>query len=339
MTGRWGLSVPIDGVPLARHAEVLREAEALGYTDAWSYEVDGTDAFTPLAFAAACTSRLRLGTAIANVYTRGPATLTMTAATLAGLAPGRFCLGLGAGSPAIVAGWNGGSFERPLQRVRDVASLVRQALSGEKVTATFPTASMQGFRLSRPPAGPVPLFIAALRPGMLRLAGELGDGVILNWLAPSDVPKAVAVVREAARAAGRDPDSIEVAARLFVLVSEQKDYVQALARRSIAGYLSTPVYRAFHEWLGRGPALAAMHAAWDAGDRRGALEAIPPNVVDDLFVHGSAERCRARIEAYVAAGITVPLLHLVPPTLDPADLADAQLGALRALAPASASAR
>lgn len=333
MAGRWGLSFPVDGVPLARHADVLREAESLGYTDAWSYEVDGTDAFTPLAFAAACTSRLRLGTAIANVYTRGPATLTMTAATLAALAPGRFCLGLGAGSPAIVANWNGGAFERPLQRVRDVATLVRQALSGEKVTASLPTASMQGFRLSRPPETPPPLFIAALRPGMLRLAGELADGVILNWLAPSDVPKAVAVVREAARAAGRDPDRLEVAARLFVLVSEREDFVQALARRSVAGYLSTPVYRAFHEWLGRGPALAEMHARWEAGDRRGALEAIPQQVIDDLFIHGSADRCRERVEEYVAAGITVPLLHFAPSTLDPAALADAQLAAMRALAP------
>lgn len=333
MPGRWGLSFPLDGVPLAGHADVLREAEALGYTDAWSYEVDGTDAFTPLAFAAACTSRLRLGAAIANVFTRGPATLAMTASTLAQLAPGRFCLGLGAGSPAIVANWNGGAFERPLQRVRDVATLVRQALSGEKVTASLPTASMQGFRLSRPPGAPVPLFIAALRPGMLRLAGQLADGVILNWLAPSDVPRALGVVREAARAAGRDPDRIEVAARLFVLVSEQEDYVQALTRRSIAGYLSTPVYRAFHEWLGRGPALAAMHAKWEAGDRRGALEAIPREVIDDLFIHGSPERCRERVEEYMAAGITVPLLHVAPSTLDPAAMADAQLAAMRALAP------
>src|SRR3990172_1132733 len=100
---RWGLTIPLDGVPLSAHREVLQEAEALGYTDVWSAEVDGSDAFTPLALAAAWTERLRLGTAIANVFTRGPALLAQTVAALAEAAPGRFCLGIGARSPALVA--------------------------------------------------------------------------------------------------------------------------------------------------------------------------------------------------------------------------------------------
>src|SRR3990172_2367250 len=109
---RWSLSVPMDGFTLAEHAEIAREAERLGYTDAWSYEVDGCDGFSPLAVIGQATG-MRVGTAIANVYTRGPATLALTATGLAEIAPGRFCLGIGTGSQLIVEGWNGGGLPPP----------------------------------------------------------------------------------------------------------------------------------------------------------------------------------------------------------------------------------
>src|SRR5712692_7547210 len=191
---RWALSVPVEGVSLAEHAEVAREAERLGYTDAWSLEVDGVDCFTP----------------IANVYTRGPATLASSAAGLADLAPGRFCLGIGAGSQPIVEAWNGGVFARPATRVREMAQFLRRALAGERVVFRGETFGVDGFRLTKPPAEPVPIHVAALRPGMLRVAGEVGDGAILNWLAVEDVPTSIAVVRDAALRAGRDPAAIEI---------------------------------------------------------------------------------------------------------------------------------
>src|SRR5207253_11131250 len=112
--------------------EVAREAEQLGYTDAWSFEVDGIDGFTPLAVIGLATN-MRLGTAIANVYTRGPATLASTAAGLADLAPGRFVLGIGAGSQPIVEAWNGGRFVLPATRVREMTQVLRAALAGERV--------------------------------------------------------------------------------------------------------------------------------------------------------------------------------------------------------------
>src|SRR5437773_3833520 len=116
---RWALSLPLHSFMLAEHGQIDREAERLGYTDAWSLEVDGVDCFSPLAVAALMT-HLRVGTAIANAYTRGPATLAMCAAGLAEIAPGRFCLGVGAGSQPIVEAWNGGRLRRPLTCVRAV---------------------------------------------------------------------------------------------------------------------------------------------------------------------------------------------------------------------------
>src|SRR2546428_12879290 len=154
-TKRWALSVPVDGFSLAELPELAREGERLGYTDAWSFEADGLDCFTPLA-AVATATRLRLGTAIANVFTRGPATLAMSAAGVADLAPGRFCLGIGAGSQPIVEAWNGGRFVRPATRVREMTHVLRAAFAGERVAFRGKTLSVDGFRLRPPPAEPIP---------------------------------------------------------------------------------------------------------------------------------------------------------------------------------------
>src|SRR5438132_11788969 len=154
MPKRWALSVPLDGFTLAEHAELAREAERLGYTDAWSFEADGVDCFSPLAVVGLVT-HLRVGTAIANVYTRGPATLALSAAGLAEIAPGRFCLGIGSGSQPIVEAWNGGTFSRPATRVREMTTFLRQALAGERGVFQGETFTVEGFRLSRPPAVPI----------------------------------------------------------------------------------------------------------------------------------------------------------------------------------------
>jgi probable F420-dependent oxidoreductase len=329
---RWSLSVPVDGYSLGDLADLAREGERLGYTDAWSYEADGLDCFAPLAVVATAT-RLRLGTAIANVFTRGPATLAMSAASIADLAPGRFCLGIGAGSQPIVESWNGGRFALPATRVREMARVLRAALAGERVVFKGKTLSVDGFRLGRPPAHPVPIYIAALRPGMLQAAGEVGDGVILNWLAASDVPRAVAVVREAAARAGRDPDAVEITARLLVNVDPAGGEADTGVRRHVTAYLNVPVYRAYQDWLGRGPALAPMWEAWERGDRRAAVAAVPEAVMRDLILRGSMADIRAHVKRYLDAGIDTAFLQVSTLETDPARRRQVLGDALRALAP------
>jgi probable F420-dependent oxidoreductase len=306
------------GVPLRAHRELLPELTALGYTDAWSSETNGTDAFTPLALAADHAPQLRLGTAIAPVYTRGPGLLAMSAATLAELAPGRFALGIGTSSTTIVTDWNGLPFTEPYARTRDTLRFLRRALAGERVSEAYPTFTVRGFRLERPPEQPPPILLAALRAGMLRLAAREADGAITNWLAVEDVPKVRAEL-------GAGP---ELAARIFVCPTEDAAAARTLGRRLIASYLTVGVYAAFHDWLGRGEALAPMHRAWAAGDRAGATAAIPDEVVDALIVHGSAEQCREHIRRYVANGVTTPVIMLLPAAGDPMD-------AVRALAPST----
>jgi probable F420-dependent oxidoreductase len=324
MNGRWGLTVPLTGVPLPEHATLLRTCADLGYTDVWSSEVAGADGFTPLALASVWEPRLRLGTAVAPVYTRGPGLLAMSAAALAEAAPGRFALGIGASSPVIVDDWNAQPYVDPYGRVRDVLRFLRRALAGQSVDEAYPTFTVRRFRLERPPPTPPPILLAALRAGMLRLAAAEADGVLLNWLAADDLPTVLAEL------AGR-PAGFEVAARIFVCPTADSGYAREMGRRMVAGYLTVPAYAAFHRWLGRGERLDPMWTAWAAGDRRAAAAAVPDEVVDALVLHGSPADCREAVARYVAGGVGTPILALLPTP----ELADpAGLGAvLRGLAP------
>ena len=306
---RYGMTVPFAG-PLHAQADRFRELADLGYTDAWTAEADAHDGLTPLALASVWAPDLRLGTAILPAFTRGPALLAQSAASLASAAPGRFVLGIGTSSNVIVERWNGIPFEEPYRRVRDTVRFLRAAFTGEKVTEAFESFDIRGFRLVDPPEQPPPMVVAALRGGMLRLAGREADGAVVNWLSPTDAGRVSAIVREAASAAGRPAP--EVAARIFVCPSDDRDRVLAEAKRLVAAYVNVPVYRAFHEWLGRTDVLGEHWERWDAGDRAGSLEAMPDSVVDDLLVHGAPDQCRAAIARYVAAGITTPVLAIVP---------------------------
>lgn len=290
----WGLTIPLTGLPLAEHADLVRALPDLGYTDVWSSEVAGADAFTPLAVASQWAPSLRLGTAIVPVYTRGPALIAMSAATLAGLAPGRFVLGLGASSPVIVQDWNGIPFDQPYRRTRDVLRFVRGALAGERVGK---------FRLETAPAQPPPVLLAALRPQMLRLAGREADGAILNWLAASDVPRCVEAIGN---------PSADVVARIFVCPTADVEQARTVGKNLIAAYLTVPAYAAFHDWLGRGEALREMHERWAARDRTGAAAAVPDEVADELVIHGEPESCCEQVREYVAAGVRTPVLAVLP---------------------------
>jgi probable F420-dependent oxidoreductase len=305
MHTRWGLTVPLTGVPLGAHAPLLAELADVGYTDVWTSEVAGADAFTPLALASTWAPTLNLGTAIAPVFTRGPGLLAMTAATLAEVAPDRFRLGIGASSPVVVQDWNAQSFVEPFGRTRDTLRFLRKALAGELVDEEYPTFAVRRFKLERPPASPPPILLAALRARMLRLAAAEADGVILNWLAADDLPRIHAELAGA-------KDGFEVVARIFVCPTPDAGYARELGRRMIAGYLTVPAYAAFHRWLGRGDALEPMWQAWAAGDRRAATAAIPDDVVDALILHGTPQACREKVEAYVRHGVQTPVLALLP---------------------------
>ena len=301
---RPGMTLPLPG-HLHTHRERLNELADLGYTDVWSAESDSTDGFTPLALAAAWEPRLRLGTAIIPAFTRAPAVMAQCVGSLADAAPGRFAFGIGTSSSVIVERWNGVPFVDPYKRVRDMVRFLRLAFTGEKISQRFETFEVQGFRLGVSPDPPPKILIAALREGMLRLAGREGDGAIINWLAPEDVPRVVRIVNN-------EGDDKEIVCRIFVCPSEDSNTVRQAGKFAIAAYLNVPVYAAFHDWLGRGDVLRPMWDAWQGGDRKGALAAIPDSLVDELIVHGSPAACRARIKQYFDNGVTTSSLAIMP---------------------------
>jgi probable F420-dependent oxidoreductase len=289
---RWGLTVPLPNLSLHDHADLVRRAEAAGYTDVWSGETNGPDGFTPLAAAAAWTERVRLGTGVVGVFTRGPALLAQQAAALTDLSGGRFALGIGASSDRIVEGWNKMPFERPLTRISETVDFLDAAFAGER-TAT-------GFKLEQPPAEPPPIVLAALRGKMLRLAVERAAGAFTNFLPLAGLPKVTEQLQSA-------PEGFELLCRFFCIPGE-REHTEPLARFMFASYITVPVYEAFFRWLGYGDRIDEMVAAWGAKDREAAVAAAPWDLIEDTFIFGSPEEMRERLEAFVECGITLPIL-------------------------------
>ncbi len=307
---RIGMTIPFESLPLDVHRDAIRELEALGYTDVWTSEAQDLDGLLPLALASEWAPALRLGSAVLPVQTRGPAAFAMSAATLALAAPGRFALGIGSSSEYVVRFQNARPFEKPYAATRDMARFLRAALAGERIDERYETFAVHGFQLQRKVGVPPKILVAALRPGMLELAGREADGVILNYVTAEDLPKVIPHVRQHGA-------SKEIAGRIYVCPTRDgADHVRAVARHSIAAYFNVPTYRAHQEWLGHADHYQAMWDAWDAGDRKAARAALSDEAVDRHYIHGSAEYCRERIDALREAGLETPIIGLVEQAMD-----------------------
>ena len=289
---RWGLTLPLPMTPLAAHDDLVKRAEAAGYTDLWSGETNGPDGFTPLALAAAWTERARLGTGVVGVFTRGPALLAQQTAAMADASGGRFVLGIGASSDRIVEGWNGIPFSKPYSKVAETVDFLKVALAGERTP--------NGFKLEVAPAEPIPIVLAALRGRMLRLAVEKADGAFTNFLPLSGLPQVAEGIAGA-------PEGFELLCRFFCLPGE-REQVEPIARFMFSSYITVPVYEAFYRWLGHGEAIDPMVEAWHAGDRQAAAAAAPWELIEEMFIFGEPAAMKARLGEFVAGGITLPIL-------------------------------
>lgn len=326
--GKLAISVPIPGPDLRDTIAYAEEAESLGYTEAWLAEVGGPDAFS-LAGALAVRTGLRIGTAVVPIYNRTPMVLSMTAASLSQLAPGRFVLGIGTSSENIVDRWNGIPFEKPYTRMRETLMVVKDLLAGEKVTFEGETIRLEGYRMATPYHGEPKVYIGALNTRMLRLAGEMADGVIINMLGPQHVKQVLAEVAEGARAAGRDPSEIESVARIHMAYDVPFDVASMIVRGAFGAYAATSVYNRFFRWIGFEEEAEAVAKAWAAKDREGVAAAVSDDMVRAMAVTGTPGECRARLDEYFGAGLDVAALN--PLTLDPADA----YRMMRELAPAN----
>ena len=286
--------------------DVAREAEGLGYSSFWTAETTGPEAFSLLGVAAGVAPGLDLGTGVLALQLRTPMVTAMGVATLQALVPDRdVLLGIGISSPVVTEQWHGVPYgDRPLDRVREYVALVRECLSGESVTFQGDFYEVRRFRLGIRQGERQPkIVIGALNSGMLRLAGEIADGVLLNYLPASHVPWTVEQVRKGGDA--------EVYAYIHLGVAD-RDAAAENARKDLFSYAVVDAYARSFERAGFADEVADIRERHAAKDREGALAAVSDRMVDAIDVVGDAAHVQATIKDYVAGGVDHPIVMPLP---------------------------
>ena len=304
---RIGISLPVPGSVEAT-LERAHWAERSGFDGVWLTDAGDLDALTLAAAIALRTERIRIGTAVIPVYPRTPAVFASTAATIAQLAPGRFILGLGSSSQTMIEGWHGQTFAKPLTRVKETARLVRSMLAGEKSAFEGETVRSQGYRVSPLPKSPVPIYLAGLMPNMLEMAGEFGDGVVLNLFPLGALPRMIEHIAAGARRAGKRLEELEIVCRHQVCVTRDPAAAREFVRRRFAPYFATPVYNNFLRWFGYPDVADRIEAGWREKNRAKTEGALDDALIDQIAVIGDADKCREEIRAFVRGGVTTPAI-------------------------------
>jgi F420-dependent oxidoreductase-like protein len=296
--------------------EFVREAERLGVDSVWIPEYWAADAFTPVAYLAALTSRIRLATGIIQLGARTPANLAMSAMSMQVLSGGRFLLGIGTSGPQVMEGWHGVRFDRPVQRTRETIEIVRAISSGQRLDhrgeiyqLPLPGGEGRSIRAGLPPTA-IPIYVASLGPANLRLTGELADGWIGNSFLPESAESFLGPIGEGAAAAGRQLSDLDLTVSVSV---EFTDDVENAARRHADGYAFTfgamgsatrNFYNDAFARQGFADDVQAVQALWRSGDREGAAKRVPIDIGLRTNLIGTDDLVRERLRLYRDAGIT-----------------------------------
>jgi F420-dependent oxidoreductase-like protein len=302
------------GKSLDQATERVKRAEELGFESTYVTHIAARDSLTVLMAYAAATERIKLGTGVLPIYSRTPVATAQQAATIDEYSGGRMVLGLGVSHQVTVQNWYGQTIERPLKAMREYVAAVRAAFraedppEGEIFATKF---RFMGYQV-RPD---LPIYVAALSPKMLRLAGEIADGAML-WLCNPDYIRDVVVPEVAAgrQRAGKGAEGFEIVAAVPAAVTDDKRAAYETMRGDLVTYWSLPFYRAMIERSGFGEEIAAFDAGIEAGDVEKAKAAISERFLDSLTAIGSAEDVRAGVSRYEDAGATSPGIGAVPRT-------------------------
>lgn len=286
--------------------ERVRLAESLGYESCWVTHINVRESLTVLTAYAMATQRIRLGTGVVPIYTRTPATMAQTAATLADISGGRLNLGLGVSHRPVVEGWHGQRIERPVAEMREYVETVRAIVRGERPPEgrRWPTGfALAGFG----PFPDLPIYVAGLSPKMLHLAGQLADGVVLWLCNPRYVAEVVVPALRAGReAAGKTLDGFDVVAAVPAAVVDDPGEAWTALRRDLVPYLGLPFYRAMIDRSGFGADLDAYDAAAAKGDLYRMQAAASDDFLRLLTAVGGVDDVRAGVQRYRDAGVTSP---------------------------------
>jgi len=305
-------------------------AEELGYSCITMGESWGEDALTSLAQVAAVTSRIRIGTSIVPVFARSPANLAMTALNMDRMSEGRFFLGLGTSGRLVVEDLHGERFAKPLTRMREYIDIVRKAARGERLDHDGEFFHTKRFQLRITPQRPrLPIYIAALSPASLRLTGELADGWLPIFLAPSRMRAAAAELEAGAKAAGRSLADIAISPQTSIYVTDNRSAARDRERPHLAFYIGGMgvFYHQYMHRIGFGTEADQVRQAYQTKDREGAARLVTDEMVDAVTIIGTPDECRAHIQTFHAAGVQEVRLVFNEPDKD------AFLRSLRAMAP------
>jgi F420-dependent oxidoreductase-like protein len=310
--GYWGL-----GMGPADQLQVVQEAERLGYDSVWTAEAYGSDAATVLAWLAAGTSTIKLGSAIFQMPGRSAAMTAMTAATLDELSSGRMLLGLGSSGPQVAEGWHGQRFGRQLQRTREYVAVVRKALSrerleyhGETLELPLPDGPGKALKLTISPVQEqIPIYLAAIGPRNTALAGEIADGWIPTFFSPEHVAQLLALLEEGAARAGRSLERFDIAPTVNAYVSDDRKAARNLMRPFLALYIGgmgsrdQNFYNKLVQRYGFEAAATQVQDLYLDGKREEAGAAIPDELIDMITLCGPRDAVRDRIQAFRDAGV------------------------------------
>jgi F420-dependent oxidoreductase-like protein len=326
--GIMGLHVPGMSWREIRESAVL--AEELGYSCLTMGESWGEDSFTSLAQLAAVTSRIHVGTSIVPVFARTPANVAMTAINMDRMSEGRFFLGLGTSGKLVIEDFHGETFRKPLTRMREYIDIVRKASRGERLDHYGEFFHTQRFRLRIEPYRPnLPIYIASLSPPSLRLTGELADGWLPIYLAPSRMEAAVAELKAGAEAAGRTLDDIAMSPQVSIYVTDDIAAAQERERPHIAFYIGGMgvFYHQYMHRIGFGAEADRIREAYLARERDRAARLVTDEMVDAMTIIGNPQQCRDQMQTYFDAGVSEIRLVFNEPNKE------AYLKGLKAVAP------
>lgn len=320
------------GLTPSEIVECVKLAEGLGYESAWVAEGHGGDQFAVLAACAQATRRIDLGTSISSVFVRSAPTIAMAAATVDELSEGRFILGLGSSHRVQVEPEHGIAFVQPTARLRETIAIVRALLRDGVVSHAGDAIRIERFDLwFRPLRADMPIYVSALFPTLLEMAGELANGVLMTWPTLDSVGRAVRHVAIGARRAGRADARVDVGSLLPCVVAPTVEAARDALRPAVGFYAGFfPRYNRLLAEAGFGDAVRGIKDAFDRGGRDAAAAAVPDKLIDAVALAGTAEMCRERIQAYRAAGLTLPI---VSPRASGPDAKTAAFAAIRACAP------
>ena len=322
--GYWGL-----GLSAQDQLELVREAERVGFDSVWSAEAYGSDAARLLAWIAAQTERIRIGSAIFQIPARSPAMCAMTAATLDHLSNGRMILGIGASGPQVAEGWHGQRFARQLQRTREYIEIVRMALARERVVydgeiykLPLPDGPGKALKLTISTVQErIPIYLAALGPKNTQLAGEIADGWIPTLFSPEHVAQARELLEEGARRAGRSLDGFDIAPSVNVAIDDDLERARDVMRPYVALYVGgmgsreRNFYNQLVRRYGFEEAAEKVQTLYLEGKKEEAAAALPPELIDTVTLCGPRERIRERLAVYKEAGVGT--LMVTPMSFEP----------------------